>query len=575
MKFEYSEKNVKEASDFIYEFLTPLFQSVLDKVKKDYEENEKGTEELAKTIPQNGIFKKGLEWTRSKYEAGRNLKIKNLIKFFDKVSIKLKDNSNNVDKIMERFLLISYKKKKEIKEKIKDHLFLTLDSNHREYVLENKKGYLRIKNGKLLLEDVSKENFNEISIEEIKNKIKELSKIEKSIFKEEEKNRKDYYIEESKKLKKEIYNHILYKMVKNVEKQIKSLRSEESEESKKVMNFYKESIGFEPSVLNFSLNSLSKFKSMCEFNRIISNVIFSHILLLISELNILHYMATSIEPDAITLKQQYIQLSKNHKNIIGSLNSEEVIKKFDELIEQMKIDFGASSDVITESLNMHKNIIKATTDLNKKILEFQKLLSNYWSEYNNIESEKDRLEFTKQFIDSFSKIKNSIELKNLYKIYTKNVLFFQRDLKSIMNENISLNFDKILESQNKETFANIYAEEKIKFDKMNKKCFQILGKVVGDGELGKMFDQVENVLKEIDEKIKELGENKKPEDKEETKEVKPEEKPENKNTENNNTKPEQENKSESKEDKNESKLIKQDLKILNNKNSKLKLIAKG
>jgi len=511
----------------------------------------------------------------------RFLKIKTNEKDFNKVDFFIKDfnssNSNDYKKIT-----ITIQQLTTYLSRITNYDFsIEVDRNSFKFKNEsiNESFVLRLKNKKLLLEELiqrnNESNQEKISKEEIKNKVKKIEKLEKEIEKVEDHSEKKKRIEDLKKFKESVRNEIDYKIILNISHMINSLKDAENPESQKVISTFKKSLGFEPSVLNFALNSLSKFKSMCEINRIISNVVLSNVINILMELNIVYYISTNEDVDSQMLKDMYVKYESNFNSLYQSFKSEEVIDNFEKLVEKVKEDFGASSEITDLCTKMYNDIIKTMEEMNNRLKKFKMLLSKYWEEYSSLEEEKKKIEYVLHLIDVFENLKESKEMKNLYVIYTKNKNYFLEDLKMTMLKNVKLNFDKILENENKETFVNIYSEEKLKFDKVNNTCVELLGKNIGEGKLGKVFSEISVKKKELIEKLNNAGKEKEEPKNKEQKKVKSEENPENKKQDNINTKPEQENKPEDKRDKNESKLIKQDLKILNNKNSKLKLIVKG
>jgi hypothetical protein len=203
----------------------------------------------------------------------------------------------------------------------------------------------------------------------------------------------------------------------------------------------------------------------------------------------------------------------------------------------------------------------------KSLNDFKQSLSEFWENYSKIEKEEEKINERKNMISQFIEIRDSKEIKQIYKIYLVNNSFFNEKLQGIISENSKLSYNEILTSHGYETFESIYQKEKQIFDKTFKKCNEVLGKALGQGRLGKLFDDLE--------KIKTNLENTKVKPKEEQKQGQEKEEENTQNTQvkqktvsNKNTKPEQENKQDKTEEtsgnKTESKKIKQGLKLLNN-----------
>jgi hypothetical protein len=438
-----------------------------------------------------------------------------------------------------------------------------------ENLFEGNKSLLKILGQKLILEEIQKDQSesSHLDFSYFKSQKKEIQSLIKQYEKEEDNKVKKSIEKKIRQKQKEISNQISLQSIKNFVNNIKSLRNANNENSQTLVKQMGKRLGFEPSPLEFSLQSLNKFKNMAEFSRVISNIVLTNIMLQLTQLNTIYTIFSNDQIDENVIRDSFMQLENDFKRLVKSLQEKEVTKKFEDLSSKIEENFGADSSVYLETKDTYERVMSYYQKQFKSLNDFKQSLSEFWENYSKIEKEEEKINERKNMISQFIEIRDSKEIKQIYKIYLVNNSFFNEKLQGIISENSKLSYNEILTSHGYETFESIYQKEKQIFDKTFKKCNEVLGKALGQGRLGKLFDDLE--------KIKTNLENTKVKPKEEQKQGQEKEEENTQNTQvkqktvsNKNTKPEQENKQDKTEEtsgnKTESKKIKQGLKLLNN-----------
>jgi len=428
---------------------------------------------------------------------------------------------------------------------------------------------LRLKGKNLLLEEVTEKNqVQNFDIEYFVQKEKEISSLIKKYHKEKEIKNKESIKNQILQNKKNLLNQLYFQIMKNQISHIESLRNKDAPDSQKLVKAMEKKLGFTPTPNNFALKSSSKFERMCEVSRIISNIVLSEILLHMSQLNLIYMMVQKKDLKVEELSNIYNDFEKDFKNLAMSLQNKEVIKKFKEIIENAESDFGAGSSTYQVIEGMHRKVIEGFKKQFEQILKFRESIKKYSETYFKIEDANQKMQIQIELIKEFVEIKNSKEIKSIYIIYNKNQEFFNEFLKNSKIGSQKLGFDALLENENSQTFEEIYRREKQNFDKTYKKCFEILGSSIGQGKLGNLFKDLENIKNEFE---KQVSLNVKKGNQEENQEKSNEtqnSQDKQKTDLNKNNKPETENKGDKTEEtsgnKTESKKIKQGLKLLNN-----------
>jgi hypothetical protein len=433
---------------------------------------------------------------------------------------------------------------------------------------------LKIKGQKLILEETQKsQNENtHLDFSYFKSQKKEIQNLIKQYEKEEDSKAKSSIEKKIREKQREISNQITLQSIKNFVNNIKSLRNANNGNSQKLVKQMSKRLGFEPSPLEFSIQSLNKFKNMSEFSRVISNIILTNIMLQLTQLNAIYTIFSNDKIDENVIRDAFMQLENDFKRLVKSLQEKEVSSKFEELSEKISENFGTDSSVHLETKDTYEKVMSYYQKQYKSLTEFKKSLSDFWENYSKIEKEEEKVNQRKNMISQFIEIRDSKEIKQIYKVYLVNNSFFNDKLRSIIDANSKLSYNEILTSHGYETFESIYQKEKQIFDKTFKKCNEVLGKSIGQGKLGKLFDDLEKIKTNL-ENIKPAQENKKEGNQEKSNETQNSQDKQ-KTDLNKNIKPETENKGDKTEEtsgnKTESKKIKQGLKFLNN-NTELKI----
>ena len=435
--------------------------------------------------------------------------------------------------------------------------------------IEENKSLLKILGQKLILEEIQKEQneSSHLDFSYFKSQKKEIQSLIKQYEKEEDNKVKKSIEKKIRQKQKEISNQISLQSIKNFVNNIKSLRNANNENSQALVKQMGKRLGFEPSPLEFSLQSLNKFKNMAEFSRVISNIVLTNIMLQLTQLNTIYAIFSNDQIDENVIRDSFMQLENDFKRLVKSLQEKEVTKKFEDLSSKIEENFGADSSVYLETKDTYERVMSYYQKQFKSLNDFKQSLSEFWENYSKIEKEEEKINERKNMISQFIEIRDSKEIKQIYKIYLVNNSFFNEKLQGIISENSKLSYNEILTSHGYETFESIYQKEKQFFDKTFKKCNEVLGKALGQGRLGKLFDDLEKIKTNLENtKVK-------PEEEQKQEQEKKEENTQNtqvkqKTVSNKNTKPEQENKQDKTEEtsgnKTESKKIKQGLKLLNN-----------
>jgi len=428
--------------------------------------------------------------------------------------------------------------------------------------------FLRIKGKNLILEEINGNQEEPIfDVSYFKSQKKELENTIRQYEKEEDSNKKKQLFKKAKIQKKNLVNQINTQIFKNFIDKIKSLRNSNDKDSQKIIKIMSKRLGFNPSPLEFSLQTLEKFKNMSEFSRIISNIILTNILLQLSELNTIYLIFSSEEINEEIIRTSFVDLENDFKRLVQSLQNKEVINKFEEVTEKIEKNFGINSTIYKDIKDINEKVITFYQKQFKEIKDFKQSFNEFWENYSKIESQEEKIKERLKMIDSFIEIKNSKEMKQIYSIYIANNNFFNEKLAKTVEENSKLPYNEILESNGYQSFDEIYQKEKQLFSKTLKKCNEALGKRIGQGRLGQLFEDLEKLKANLENtKVKPEEEQKQGQEKKEenTQKTQDAQKP----VSNKNTKPEKENEQDKTEEtsvnKTESKKIKQGLKLLNN-----------
>jgi len=546
---------------------SPIFKKLYNKLENIINTNTPTTSSISSIPPaptisttqNNDNIKNILDAIKDNVSWNQNKKnIEHLIKS----NIKNNDNIKNISqddfkKIINK-VIKTHKEKKNSNDlnndiiKIINDSFLTLfnitesktSTTGESYVLmiQGKKMLLESYKKKLLKEDISEDEskFEKFNIDYFKGKYDEIEKQEKHIQKVDD-TKKEGLIKDIEKAKKDLKEKMIFQIVRNTYEVIKSLKNPESNASQKVTSDIKGKIGFEPTPLNFAMNSLLKFQTMTKFSRSISNFVLNIVLSQMEQLNIIYSIISNDKLNRDELINLYRGYESNLRNLQNGMQGDKAVKSFEDLIDKIEENFGAESEIYNNIKQIHQGIISNFKEMNNKQGEFKNVLTQFVESYESLKTEEEKNQLRIEMIKKFIEIKNSKELKNLYSIYLKNINFFEGVLSKIKNENNQIGLGVLLEKNSKETFDRIYAEEKNNFDQTFSKTDKILGKGVGQGQLNELFVSMEQKLKELQSKPVKNKENPK-----EAENKKQEENPESEKSDNINTKQDKENKTEEK-----------------------------
>ena len=422
---------------------------------------------------------------------------------------------------------------------------------------------LRIRGKSLILENIGKrllvesderKDFEKLNINYFKTKYEQIEKLENSL-KKAEKDKKEDLKKSIKKAEYDLRMRIIMQMIRNVDNLFKNMKDPESNISKKITSHAKDQLGFEPTPLNFAMNSALKFETMTKFSRSISSFILNLAISQLQQLNLIYFMFENDNLNQNDLKNMYIQYESNLKNIQESMKNEKVSKNFEEMIKSIEQNFGAESETYDKIKKTYQDILQGIEQINGKQNEFKNMLSDFWTNYSSLKSDSEKITFRIQMLKKFLELKDSKEIDYIYKIYLSNVSFFVKTLTKIKNESNNLGLGVLLEENSKKTFDRIYAEEKEIFDKTFNKINVVLGKGKDQGKLSEMFNSIEGKINELQKNLETVGDKNKSNEQDEENKMKQETKPESENNKNKNTNKNKPVKSDVKQDKSEDKKV--------------------